>query len=97
MFRQGSYKLFSMLLQGLYKAFIFSNVFHKAFARLSQGVYDVCYKVFTRRLQSRLQGFYNVFYIAFTMFFTLFVQCLFARLSHVCLLLRFYKIVTMLL
>ena len=69
MFRQGSYKLFSMFLQGLRKAFVFSNVFHKASARLSQGVDDVCYKVFTRRLQSRLQGSYDVFYIAFTMFF----------------------------
>ena len=90
---QAVFNVFTRTVQG----FHFSKVFHKASARLSQGVDDVCYKVFTRRLQSRLQGSYDVFHIAFTMFFTLFVQCLFARFSHFCLLLRFYKIVTMLL
>jgi hypothetical protein len=43
--------------------------FLQAFARPSQGVYSVCYKVFTRRLQSCLQGFHSVFCMAFTVFF----------------------------
>ena len=53
------FNVFTRIVQGFQ---LFLIGFYKAFARPPQGVYNVCYKVFTRRLQSCLQGFYSVLY-----------------------------------